>query len=307
MHTFFRSLGVMLYEMIYGMRPFEKHCPITYVKYLDQIYTKYPICETFTSLTEASVHLSTPSSQGEEKGRRQSCPHLPNNITPEISFESLKDTSSSDDSASVNLKIISPAKCFEKIDDPSWKNEIRVGDMKLQIKLRVPTRNLRSQKVSRECRWFFQQLFDPLPWARRDWENITTLATLPWFQRHGLTADGIINRSISPPFVPTLLDSEFAQKLSAARKINASANFEIKYTKKKFLNKEGNQSNFNIFPNVRNFADGFDYEEEKCSDSQDNSINNRDKDHHSINVFERSMDFKDFDYVNEIHHQLLSC
>ena len=155
---------------------------------------------------------------------------------------------SSDDSASVNLKIISPAKCFEKIDDPSWKNEIRVGDMKLQIKLRVPTRNLRSQKVSRECRWFFQQLFDPLPWARRDWENITTLATLPWFQRHGLTADGIINRSISPPFVPTLLDSEFAQKLSAARKINASANFEIKYTKKKFLNKEGNQSNFNIFP-----------------------------------------------------------
>ena len=307
----------MLYEMIFGMRPFEKHCPITYVKYLDQIYSKYPICESFRSLTEASVHLSTPSSQGDHRPspsnteRRQSCPHFSNDLTPELSLDSLKNTSSSDDSASLNLKIIrsspfSSRYCsgLEKMDDPSWKNEIKIGDVKLEIKLRIPMRNIRSQKVSRECRWFFQQLFDPLPWARKDWKDFASLATLPWFQRHELSADNIATKTAQPPYVPSLTDIEFAQKLSAVREKRISANgdgYRSRGTKKRGQQ----QPKFTLFPNNSQCGDEFNIEEQKCSDHVCQNDANCDKTNlnSTSNLCGRSTYFKNFCYVNEMYHR----
>jgi len=31
------SLGIMLYELLFSRRPFEKHCPLSYIRHLDDI------------------------------------------------------------------------------------------------------------------------------------------------------------------------------------------------------------------------------------------------------------------------------
>ena len=308
------SLGVMLYEMIFGIRPFEKHCPITYVKYLNQIYSKYPICESFRSLTEASVRLSTQSSQGDHRSnlddgeRRQSCPHVSTKLTPELSFENLKDTSSSDDSTSFNSKVVrssvlSSRYCHGsgKIDDPTWKNEIRIGDVKLEIKLRIPARNIRSEKISRECRWFFLQLFDPLPWARKDWKDFDSLAALPWFQKHKLSASDIVQKKVQPPCTPPCADKEFVRTLSIARGEGASANFDSFYEKKRVRSKVEQRQNFSWLPNIARSTMEYNDEEEKyCNNIYHNYSNNHEY-HFPSATSGKSTDFKSFNYINKMY------
>ena len=146
---------------------------------------------------------------------------VPSNILADLVTETMKDTSSDDSTALVNIKVVSSASSANSsnkmvngfMQDGTNGNEHNFTtcyeDMKIEIKLRIPSRNANRIKISRDCRSFLQQLFDPFPWGRKNWLSFSHLLQLPWFQRSEVTAEIIENKTALPPFKPPPLQDEF--------------------------------------------------------------------------------------------------
>ena len=190
-----------------------------------QLYSMHPSCKTLTSQTEAFIDLKSPHLDLTPEGRRNSYPNLtcasptsamhtfqvPSNILADLLTETMKDTSSDDSTAAVNVKVISSASSQNTSRNSSGSppevsyinsHERRQEDMKIEIKIRIPSRNLNHLKISKDCRTFLQQLFDPFPWGRKNWTCFAELFEIPWFKKSEVSAESIVNKHVMPPFVP---------------------------------------------------------------------------------------------------------
>jgi serine/threonine protein kinase len=161
----FWSLGVMLYELVFGKRPFPRHCPSNLIAFAENNY----------ELSTAELQLPKGSTK----------------LEPSLALSSsIVTVDCSDPSPS---PLVSPHSSLPPSPLASPQGSSSLPPF---LHTRIPRSNLLGE-VSASCRSIISQLLDVRPASRHTHH---TLCQEPWFEAHSLQWDEVERALIESPF-----------------------------------------------------------------------------------------------------------
>jgi hypothetical protein len=153
--------------MIFGVRPFERHCPSIYVRYLENL----PLIAS----TKSNNYVSA-------------CDNVLDATVPD---------------ASMSQKVVKSRSSISGFNLPvSFDEETKQEDyLPAELKIRIPLNDALLISVSLPLRKLLKQLFDPRPWIRVTWSSFDEFMRHEWFALYEVSVADINAQRLSPAFV----------------------------------------------------------------------------------------------------------
>jgi serine/threonine protein kinase len=198
----FWSLGVLAYELLFNLRPFEKHCPTDYIYFSDNQYRlMWDHIAALNSNSSSSIPLDSSPNNLEavlEASSSSSSPSTimsssPSAVPPFVPFDFEAVTSSLDE----NLRLSS-------LPYPQYHIPLTGdGEVPPELLVHIPLYTFAGELLSPECRAMLTGLLDVrIPFRLGNMHRFSDFSDHPWL----LTCDCLPSmlRLLIPPFVPNL-------------------------------------------------------------------------------------------------------
>lgn len=215
-HSFesdFWSLGIVMYEMLFCRRPFENHCPVEFVRYLDENYSQHlarspPTSSSSARLDNAPSQSSSASALSSDKGFFSSkttyegaspSPHPCSGSSP---FASLSVPFGESANSCVKYKAVQPPSPTFSTGECSvvFSDSVSVNDCQSalpnKLRVRIPRRG-RSFVTSEACVEVLEGLLDVRPDMRFGaGANYEYLKCHSWFMEQNVLWESVEERRL---------------------------------------------------------------------------------------------------------------